>query len=199
MPVGQMVECAGDIPTRSGEPAPAASSKRPREPDMAHMSACCELQRRLENLAESVDRMSLELLGIRSRALPPLPPLSALPEEKRAELEASNRARFAELVTVQCKKVLGGITAHKWCWPFLAPVDLNIYTDYSEKVAKPMDFGTIRSNLESGAYAHPDALAADVRLVFANARTYNLPGSDVHVMAETLLVGCIRKHVSERT
>lgn len=183
-----MVDCAEARPSGTEDLAPGASLKRPREPDNYHLSACVELQRRLELLGESVDQACLELLHLRKSALPPLPPLSALPEQTRARLEASKRGRLAELVTVHCKKVLGGITTHKWCWPFLAPVDQAIYVDYSEKVAEPMDFGTIRARLEAGEYTHPDTLAADVRLVFTNARQYNAPGSDVHVMAETLQV-----------
>lgn len=43
--------------------------------------------------------------------------------------------------------------------------------------------------IDQGGYRHPDEFLADVRLVFDNARLYNKPGSDVHVMANTLQVG----------
>lgn len=43
--------------------------------------------------------------------------------------------------------------------------------------------------IDQGGYRHPDDFLADVRLVFDNARLYNKPGSDVHVMANTLQVG----------
>jgi len=36
-------------------------------------------------------------------------------------------------------------------------------------------------------YPHPEEVAADVRLTFTNAQAYNPPGSDVHVMALTLM------------
>ncbi|KFM24985.1 Transcription factor GTE1 [Auxenochlorella protothecoides] len=101
-----------------------------------------------------------------------------------------------DIVSTHCKKVLAGVTAHKWCWPFLAPVDVAVYRDYRDRIARPMDFGAVRASLEGGAYAHPDAFVADVRLVFNNARAYNPPGSDVHVMADTLLERFDEKYVA---
>lgn len=83
----------------------------------------------------------------------------------------------------------------QWSWPFNAPVDLRQYPDYLALVAHPMDFGTIKRRIDAGCagggaggYRHPDEFLADVRLVFDNARLYNKPGSDVHVMANTLQV-----------
>jgi hypothetical protein len=77
----------------------------------------------------------------------------------------------------------------QWSWPFNAPVDLRQYPDYGEAIKTPMDFSTIKRRIDAVSYPHPDAFLADVRLVFDNARQYNKPGSDVHVMANTLQVG----------
>jgi hypothetical protein len=58
---------------------------------------------------------------------------------------------------------------------FLEPVDpikLNI-PDYPKIIRTPMDFSTIRNNIESGFYESIDAFAEDVRLVFRNAITFN--------------------------
>ena len=52
-----------------------------------------------------------------------------------------------------------------------------------------MDLGTIKSRLEGLAqpsYKTPEEFLRDCRLVFDNARKYNPPGSDIHVMAQTL-------------
>jgi len=49
-----------------------------------------------------------------------------------------------------------------------------------------MDFGTIQKKLYEAVYRDADEFAADIRLVFTNCWTYNLPGSDIHVMATTL-------------
>jgi hypothetical protein len=40
---------------------------------------------------------------------------------------------------------------------------------------------------DTRVYHHPDEMAADVNRTFTNAQKYNPPGSDVHVMAATLL------------
>ena len=65
-------------------------------------------------------------------------------------------------------------------------MDTNIYKDYLEKVKIPMDFGTVKKRMEGKEYTHPDTFLRDVRTVFDNAKLYNKPGSDVHVMAVTL-------------
>lgn len=73
-------------------------------------------------------------------------------------------------------------------WPFLEPVDpveLCI-PDYFDIIKNPMDLGTITKKLLSGKYANVDEFTKDVRLVWNNCFTYNQPGSDVFVMAETL-------------
>lgn len=56
---------------------------------------------------------------------------------------------------------------------FNEPVNLNIFTDYTDVVAKPMDFLTILERLGSRTYASSKDYIADVRLVFSNSRQYN--------------------------
>uniref|UniRef100_A0A5B6ZVQ1 Putative transcription factor GTE10 n=1 Tax=Davidia involucrata TaxID=16924 RepID=A0A5B6ZVQ1_DAVIN len=88
----------------------------------------------------------------------------------------------------QCETLLNRLMAHQFGWVFNTPVDvvkLNI-PDYFNVIKHPMDLGTVKSKLLSGEYFSPTGFAADVRLTFSNAMTYNLTGSDVHVMAETL-------------
>lgn len=62
------------------------------------------------------------------------------------------------------------------------------YADYLKVVKTPMDLGLVKRKIEANQYFTPAEFAADFRLVFANAHTYNPPGSDVYVMASTLLV-----------
>ncbi|TMW55146.1 hypothetical protein Poli38472_013908 [Pythium oligandrum] len=66
------------------------------------------------------------------------------------------------------------------------PVALGL-TTYNDIIKKPMDLGTIRSRLSAGQYVTPDEFAADVRLVFENAKTFNPPTHYVHVDADVLL------------
>ncbi|KAL6518745.1 hypothetical protein OROHE_017498 [Orobanche hederae] len=88
----------------------------------------------------------------------------------------------------QCESLLKKLTSQQYAWVFNTPVDvvkLNI-PDYFDVIKKPMDLGTIKSKLTSGKYSSPWDFLADVRLTFTNANTYNPPGSDVHIMANTM-------------
>ncbi|KAK4350641.1 hypothetical protein RND71_029954 [Anisodus tanguticus] len=88
----------------------------------------------------------------------------------------------------QCETLLNRLMSHQHGWVFNNPVDvvkLKI-PDYFTVIKQPMDLGTIRSKLHSGEYLSPLQFAADVRLTFKNAMTYNPPGNDVHIMAQTL-------------
>ncbi|XP_019052183.1 PREDICTED: transcription factor GTE1-like isoform X2 [Nelumbo nucifera] len=84
------------------------------------------------------------------------------------------------------------ITQHKWAWPFMQPVDvkgLGLH-DYYEVIDKPMDFSTIKNQMEAKdgtGYKNVREICADVRLVFKNAMAYNNERDDIHVMAKTLL------------
>ena len=68
---------------------------------------------------------------------------------------------------------------HKWAWPFNEPVNAEALglSDYYEVITTPMDLGTVKSRLEAGAYHRPEDVAADIRLVFANACAYNASGA----------------------
>jgi len=72
--------------------------------------------------------------------------------------------------------------------PYSAPVDWEFYglTDYPEIIKKPMDLGTVKKRLDGGKYPAADKFAADVRLVWSNAMTYNRPDSDIYQTADKL-------------
>ncbi|RZR85963.1 hypothetical protein BHM03_00013050 [Ensete ventricosum] len=85
----------------------------------------------------------------------------------------------------QCEALVKKLMSHQFAWVFDHPVDavkLNI-PDYHTIIKHPMDLGTIKSKLTSGAYSSPWGFASDVRLTFKNAMTYNPPKDDVHIMA----------------
>ncbi|XP_010420059.1 PREDICTED: transcription factor GTE9 isoform X2 [Camelina sativa] len=92
------------------------------------------------------------------------------------------------LLMKQCEALLKRLMSHQYGWVFNTPVDvvkLNIM-DYFNVIKHPMDLGTVKNKLTSGTYSCPSEFAADVRLTFSNAMTYNPPGNDVYVMADTL-------------
>ncbi|CAL9768533.1 unnamed protein product [Musa acuminata subsp. burmannicoides] len=105
--------------------------------------------------------------------------------------EAVCTKRMQELMR-QFGTILKQITQHKWARPFMNPVDVKGLglDDYYEVIKKPMDFGTIKNQMEAkdgNGYKNVREIYADVRLVFTNAMTYNDDRSDIHVMAKTLL------------
>ena len=63
--------------------------------------------------------------------------------------------------------------------------------DYPVIIKRPMDLGTVKLRLERGAYATPEACAADVRLIWENCRTYNTGGvpRNLHKASTTVYVG----------
>ncbi|KAK8716974.1 hypothetical protein V6N13_044262 [Hibiscus sabdariffa] len=88
----------------------------------------------------------------------------------------------------QCEDLLKRLMRHQYGWVFNEPVDvvkLNV-PDYFNVIKHPMDLGTIKKKKDSGGYTNPWEFYDDVRLTFSNAMTYNPPGNDVHVMADTL-------------
>ncbi|XP_022982682.1 transcription factor GTE8-like [Cucurbita maxima] len=88
----------------------------------------------------------------------------------------------------QCEQLLKRVMSHQYGWVFNTPVDvvkLNL-PDYFTIIKHPMDLGTVKTKLSSGAYSSPLDFLADVRLTFNNAMTYNPPGNDVHIMADVL-------------
>jgi len=77
---------------------------------------------------------------------------------------------------------------HAQAFPFNEAVDwkkLNI-PDYPKIIKKPMDLAKVDKMLSQGHYKELDDFAKDVRLVFTNARTYNIEFSDIHQMAKVV-------------
>ncbi|XP_050223150.1 transcription factor GTE10-like [Mercurialis annua] len=114
---------------------------------------------------------------------------------KKSTHGRSELAKLAEpavntdaMLMKQCGTLLNRLMSHTFGWVFNTPVDVVKLKlpDYFTVIKYPMDLGTVKDKLASGAYSSPLGFAADVRLTFANSLKYNPPGNDVHVMADTL-------------
>ncbi|GFP85044.1 transcription factor gte9 [Phtheirospermum japonicum] len=88
----------------------------------------------------------------------------------------------------QCETLLARLMAHPQCWIFNEPVDIVKHNipDYFTIIKHPMDLGTVQKKLLSNHYSNPMDFAADVRLTFKNAMTYNPKGHVVHDMADEM-------------
>lgn len=94
-----------------------------------------------------------------------------------------------ESMMKDCRQVLSKLMKHKNGWIFNTPVDaeaLGLH-DYHQIIKRPMDLGTVKSNLAKNFYPTPIEFAADVRLTFNNALLYNPKTDQVHGFAEQLL------------
>ncbi|KAH9933690.1 hypothetical protein B0H21DRAFT_759894 [Amylocystis lapponica] len=69
---------------------------------------------------------------------------------------------------------------------FLTPVDPAQVSGYADVVKRPMDFGTMSTKVARGKYRSLEEFAADVRLVTANAKTFNPPGTIYYTEADKI-------------
>jgi len=88
----------------------------------------------------------------------------------------------------QCKTLMKEICKKEQAEPFMIPVDWKSLQipDYPTIIKRPMDLGTVRSQLEAGQYTSARDVAADVDLVWSNAMSYNMDDSWIHQAASKL-------------
>ncbi|KAK7336803.1 hypothetical protein VNO77_17351 [Canavalia gladiata] len=79
-------------------------------------------------------------------------------------------------LTVFMRSLLKSMHDHADAWPFKEPVDARDVPDYYDIIKDPMDLKTMTKRVESEQYYVTfEMFVADVRRMFANARTYNSP------------------------
>eukprot|EP01083_Nonionella_stella_P152503 488960_1 len=96
--------------------------------------------------------------------------------ESSSQYDSYDDTDIHELVL--CGNLLNKLMKRADTKPFREPVDwkgLNL-PDYPLFITKPMDLGTIATKLECNKYSTADQFAYDVRLVFKNAKSYNMEG-----------------------
>ncbi|KAF8165307.1 hypothetical protein B0H34DRAFT_688675 [Crassisporium funariophilum] len=71
---------------------------------------------------------------------------------------------------------------------FHNPIKNSEAPDYHEIVKRPMDLKTIKTRVKDGIIGNSLEFQRDIYLMFANAMMYNRPGSDVHAMAEDMML-----------
>lgn len=95
----------------------------------------------------------------------------------------------------KAKQILKSTMEHPQAFPFNEQVDwkkLKI-PDYPKIIKRPMDLSKVDRQLSSNHYNSSDDFANDVRLVFTNAKTYNVEFSDIHEMAKV-----VEQHFEEK-
>jgi ATP-dependent helicase STH1/SNF2 len=75
---------------------------------------------------------------------------------------------------------LADSTGRLRCELFMEKPSAEDYPDYYDFIKQPMDLGTIKSRIDAHLYASHDHFESDVKLMVANAHTYNHPQSLVY-------------------
>ena len=128
-----------------------------------------------------------------TKAVPALPVRVVLPIKPSAAASVlkteSGRAQRPPPQMLKCSDLLKELMKMPQALWFSEPVDpvkMNL-PDYTLLIKQPMDFGTIRANLDKGMYDSPEALADHIRLTFRNAIAYNqMRDNPVHIAAREM-------------
>ena len=106
-----------------------------------------------------------------------------------ASTASSSRASRPPPFVSKCKEVLKDMAKQVSAIYFADAVDYVKFgiPDYPTIIKEPMDFGTIRLNLDKQVYKTQEMFADHMRLVFKNAITYNVRRDNpVHIAAREL-------------
>ncbi|XP_064422186.1 protein polybromo-1 isoform X1 [Latimeria chalumnae] len=71
-------------------------------------------------------------------------------------------------------------TGRRLCDLFMVKPSKKDYPDYYKIIVEPMDLKTVDHNIRADKYPDEDAMIADMKLIFRNARHYNEEGSQVY-------------------
>ncbi|RWS30778.1 bromodomain and WD repeat-containing protein 3-like isoform X2 [Leptotrombidium deliense] len=98
-------------------------------------------------------------------------------KKKRQINDTQNQSETVDLSCVwrnDCLKLIDDICKEQFAIPFIEPVDLVEFPDYTKYIADPIDLKTIRNRLEIEKYSRPENMEKDLRLLISNSRHYNL-------------------------
>ncbi|KAL4604695.1 hypothetical protein ACB092_10G208500 [Castanea dentata] len=89
---------------------------------------------------------------------------------------STDSATHQKHLTAFMRSLLKSLNDHVDAWPFKEPVDARDVPDYYDIIKDPMDLKTMSKRVESEQYYVTfEMFVADVKRMFANARTYNSP------------------------
>jgi len=93
--------------------------------------------------------------------------------ESSSDSAAASSSSAGQSWTSVASDLLDFLMSREDSEPFRTPVDTDRYPDYTSIVQEPMDFSTIRQQLDNRLYDDAETVIRDVRLVFSNSRLYN--------------------------
>eukprot|EP01080_Neovahlkampfia_damariscottae_P003580 gene3580-6315_t len=84
------------------------------------------------------------------------------------------------------KQVLRLLSDHESAWPFQQPVSLEEAEDYYDVIKNPMDFKTMKSNIQKSRYHSKEEIVSDLILIWENCKQFNERKSIYYKCAETM-------------
>ncbi|KAL5796612.1 hypothetical protein ACOSQ2_001432 [Xanthoceras sorbifolium] len=100
---------------------------------------------------------------------------------------STDSASNQKFITTFMRSLLKSMHDHVDAWPFKEPVDARDVPDYYDIIKDPMDLRTMSKRVESEQYYVTfEMFVADVKRMFANARTYNSPDTIYYKCASRL-------------
>ncbi|KDN40979.1 hypothetical protein K437DRAFT_258484 [Tilletiaria anomala UBC 951] len=159
------LKSATPVSERKASPAPAAAAVAARVPSTKGTSSPAPSPAPAKAL---------------SKAPSPAPPkANAMPAASSDPVAAAGKE---PMNSKRCKSLLQTMKRMSEAAFFLRPVDpvKDGVPTYYDEIKHPMDFGTMEKKLNDNAYSRMSEFAADMQLVFGNARTFNPVGTLPH-------------------
>lgn len=82
------------------------------------------------------------------------------------------------------------LVMHRYTAVFMRPIKSE---DYCNAIYRPMDFQTVRKNVDAGAIRTTVEFERDLMLIFSNAAMFNRTNSSVHEMAGVMREDCMQQ------
>ena len=101
--------------------------------------------------------------------------LSQARSKRRRDVDDKLEAVFNPTVL---EEMLLTMMKHQDGWPFDRPITKADAPDYHKIIDRPIDLGTIRSNINRMKYSCNQEVLDDIRQVFVNCFTYNKPEAE---------------------
>jgi hypothetical protein len=102
--------------------------------------------------------------------------------------KSSHERHSLPMVEVKvCESIIRKMLRNPYSAAFKDPVPTTVPM-YHEIIKKPMDFTTLKTNLDNKKYSTLKEFQSDVKLIFNNCYTFNMEGSDLFVAAQKLEV-----------
>jgi len=102
------------------------------------------------------------------------------------EVHKSHDGRSMSMIEVKvCESIIRKMLRNPNSYPFKDSVPDTVPM-YHDIIKKPMDFTTLKNNLDHKKYASLEEFHSDLTLIFKNCYTFNMEGSDLFVAAQVL-------------